>query len=47
MMTYSRDTAAVTEPTGQPIGTWPEEWQLHRMVQLTTKLSRIPAKVNL
>jgi hypothetical protein len=41
MMSYPR--AAVAEP----IGTWPEEWQLHRMVQLTTKLSRIPAKVNL
>jgi hypothetical protein len=26
-MTYSRDTTAISEFSGQPIGTWSEEWQ--------------------
>ncbi len=26
-MTYSRDTTAISEITGQPVSTWSEEWQ--------------------
>lgn len=26
-MTYSRDTTALSEITGQPVNTWSEEWQ--------------------
>ena len=26
-MTYSRDTAAISEFTGQPVNTWSTEWQ--------------------
>ena len=26
-MTYSRDTTAISEITGQPVNTWSEDWQ--------------------
>jgi hypothetical protein len=26
-MTYSRDTTAISEITGQPVSTWSEDWQ--------------------
>jgi len=26
-LTYSRDTTAISEITGQPVSTWSEEWQ--------------------
>ncbi len=26
-MTYSRDTTAISELTGQPVSTWSEDWQ--------------------
>ncbi len=27
-MTYSRETTAISELTGQPVNTWTEEWRI-------------------
>jgi hypothetical protein len=28
LMTYSRDTTAISELTGKPVSTWSEEWRV-------------------
>jgi hypothetical protein len=28
LMSYSRDTTAIPEITGQPVSTWSEEWRI-------------------
>ncbi|MBF9195586.1 DUF7696 family protein [Microvirga terrestris] len=39
-MTYSRDTEAVSELTGQPVSTWSEEWRIETEARTLLKMSK-------
>ena len=39
-MTYSRDTTALSELTGEPVGTWSEEWRIETEARTLLKMSR-------
>jgi hypothetical protein len=39
-MTYSRDTKAVSELTGQPVSTWSEEWRIETEARTLLKMSK-------
>ena len=39
-MTYSRDTAAISRLTGQPVNTWSEEWQHECEARAVLKMSK-------
>lgn len=39
-MTYSRDTTAVSELTGQPVNTWSEEWRVETEARAVVKMSK-------
>jgi hypothetical protein len=39
-MTSSRDTAAISELTGQPVSTWSEEWQVECKARAGLKMSK-------
>jgi hypothetical protein len=39
-MTYSRDTTAISELTGQPVSTWSEEWQHECEARALMKMSK-------
>ena len=39
-MTYSRDTKAISELTGQPVSTWSEEWRIETEARTLLKMSK-------
>ena len=39
-MTYSRDTSAISEFTGQPVSTWSEAWQHECEARAVLKMSK-------
>lgn len=39
-MTYSRDTKAVSELTGQSVSTWSEEWRIETEARTLLKMSK-------
>jgi hypothetical protein len=39
-MTYSRDTTAISELTGQPVSTWSEEWRIETEARTLLKMSK-------
>jgi len=39
-MTYSRDTTALSELTGQPVNTWSEEWRIETEARAILKMSK-------
>jgi len=39
-MTYSRDTTALSELTGQPVNTWSEEWRVETEARAILKMSK-------
>jgi hypothetical protein len=39
-MTYSRDTTATSELTGQPVSTWSEEWRIETEARAVLKMSK-------
>ncbi|MBQ0823714.1 hypothetical protein HPT29_019765 [Microvirga terrae] len=39
-MTYSRDTKAVSEFTGEPVSTWSEEWRIETEARTVLKMSK-------
>jgi hypothetical protein len=39
-MTYSRDTTALSELTGQPVNTWCEEWRIETEARTLLKVSK-------
>lgn len=39
-MTYSRDTTAISELTGQPVNTWSEEWRIETEARAVLKMSK-------
>jgi hypothetical protein len=39
-MTYSRDTTAMSELTGQPVSTWSEEWRIETEARTLLKMSK-------
>jgi hypothetical protein len=39
-MTYSRETTAISEITGQPVNTWSEEWQRECEARAVLKMSK-------
>jgi hypothetical protein len=39
-MTYSRDTTAISELTGQPVSTWSEEWRIETEARTLMKMSK-------
>ncbi|WP_081929149.1 hypothetical protein [Microvirga sp. BSC39] len=39
-MTYSRDTEAISELTGQPVSTWSEEWRIETEARTLLKMSK-------
>lgn len=39
-MTYSRDTTAISEITGQPVSTWSVEWQYECEARAVLKMSK-------
>jgi len=39
-MTYSRDTTAISELTGQPVNTWSEEWRIETEARAILKMSK-------
>jgi len=39
-MTYSRETTAISELTGQPVNTWSEEWQHECEARAVLKMSK-------
>lgn len=39
-MTYSRETTATSEITGQPVNTWSEEWQRECEARAVLKMSK-------
>ncbi|WP_425487138.1 DUF7696 family protein, partial [Microvirga arsenatis] len=41
MSTYSRDTTAISEITGQPVNTWSEEWQRECEARAILKMSKV------
>jgi hypothetical protein len=40
MNTYSRETSAISELTGQPVNTWSEEWQHECEARAVLKMSK-------
>lgn len=44
-MTYSRETTAISEITGQPVNTWSEEWQRECEARAVLKMSKIERDV--
>lgn len=40
MSTYSRDTTAISELTGEPVNTWSEEWQRECEARAILKMSK-------
>lgn len=40
-MTYSRNTTAISEITGQPVNTWSEEWQRECEARAILKMSKV------
>ncbi|WP_262031717.1 hypothetical protein [Microvirga sp. Mcv34] len=40
-MTYSRETTAISEITGQPVNTWSEEWQRECEARAILKMSKV------
>jgi len=39
-MTYSRDTTAISEITGQPVSTWSEEWRIETEARAVLAMSK-------
>jgi hypothetical protein len=39
-MTYSRDTTAISELTGQPVSTWSEEWRIETEARAILNMSK-------
>ncbi|EIM24416.1 DUF7696 family protein [Microvirga lotononidis] len=39
-MTYSRDTTALSELTGQSVSTWSEEWRIDTEARTVLKMSK-------
>ncbi len=39
-MTYSRDTTAISELTGEPVSTWSEEWRIETEARAVLKMSK-------
>jgi hypothetical protein len=39
-MTYSRDTKAISEFTGEPVNTWSEEWRIETEARTVLKMSK-------
>ncbi|MDF2687342.1 MAG: hypothetical protein K0Q80_307 [Microvirga sp.] len=39
-MTYSRDTTAISELTGQSVNTWSEEWRIETEARTLLKMSK-------
>jgi hypothetical protein len=39
-MTYSRDTTAISEITGQPVSTWSEEWRIETEARAILAMSK-------
>jgi len=39
-MTYSRDTTAISEFTGEPVSTWSEEWRIETEARTLLKMSK-------
>jgi hypothetical protein len=39
-MTYSRDTTAISDFTGQPVSTWSEEWRFETEARAILKMSK-------
>jgi hypothetical protein len=39
-MTYSRDTTAISELTGQPVSTWSEEWRIETEARAVLNMSK-------
>jgi hypothetical protein len=39
-MTYSRNTTAISELTGQPVSTWLEEWRIECETRAILKMSK-------
>ncbi len=44
-MTYSRDTTAISELTGQPVSTWSEEWRIETEARTLLKMSKSEQEV--
>jgi hypothetical protein len=40
-MTYSRETTAISEITGQSVNTWSEEWQRECEARAVLKMSKV------
>jgi hypothetical protein len=45
-MTYSRDTTAVSEITGQPVNTWSEEWRIETEARAILAMSKADGDVS-
>jgi hypothetical protein len=45
-MTYSRDTTAVSEITGQPVNTWSEEWRIETEARAILAMSKADGGVS-
>ena len=39
-MTYTRNTIAISELTGQPVNTWSEEWRIETEARTLLKMSK-------
>ncbi len=39
-MTYSRDTTAISELTGEPVSTWSEEWRIETEARALLAMSK-------
>jgi hypothetical protein len=39
-MTYSRGTTPLSEFTGQPVSTWPEEWRIETEARAILQMSK-------
>jgi hypothetical protein len=39
-MSYSRDTTAISELTGEPVSTWSEEWRIETEARTLLKMSK-------
>ncbi|WP_114944834.1 DUF7696 family protein [Microvirga calopogonii] len=39
-MTYSRDTTAISELTGETVSTWSEEWRIETEARTVLKISK-------
>ena len=45
MSTYSRETTAISELTGQPVNTWSEEWQHECEAWAILKMSKAEREI--